>query len=282
MNITNPIYSLSININNCNAEIWCNDVILFEFKPLSTKNQGVSITIPVNQLILKQGEFEIKAKITPSFRRDTLTTSSFVHLQLSIKSKNNNKNSLKLLELKTPDATDAVDKKQLLNIKKPESLEGLPSYELLGLYKDKILPFKISGWTESASLLQQSPQSLLTQGYDFFKNLETIINKKSVPQFIKLNEDKNLLLKEALYLNQKQYETCKINDITLLIDDGYKLVPLEYNNVECVLMGKGRLMKLKRKNGLSAILLNNAKKGVSAEFDIKLHKKTATSEFSII
>ncbi|MDH7448219.1 hypothetical protein [Aquimarina sp. 2201CG14-23] len=279
MNITQPIYTLSINVNNCNAEIWCNDVILFEFKPLSTQNQGLSITIPINQLILKQSEFEIKAVITPSFRKETLLESSFVHLQLSVKSKTNNKNSFRLLELKTP---NAIDEENPLNIKDVKTLEGLPSYELLGVYKDKILPFEALGWTESVNLLKQNPQSLLTQGFKFFKNLETIINNKQIPQFIKLNEDKNRLLKETLYLTNEQHEKCKIEDITLLIDKGYKLIPIDFDNIEHVLMGRGRLLKLRRKNGLSLIVLNNPHKKSSAEFDIKLHKKTANSDFSII
>jgi len=279
--ITRPIYSININVNNCNAVVWCNDIILFEHKPLSTKSQGMAITLPINQLLLKQGEFEIRAEIGPSFRTDTLSESSFVQLQLFVKSNNTNK-SIRLLNLKTPDHTDARDKEKSSNLKDIGTLEGLQSYRLLGVYKDKILPFEVVGWSKSVNLLDQTPQSLLTKGFEFLKKIETIINNKGVSQFIELNEDKNKLLKETLYLSNREAEKCKINDIMLLIEDGYNMVPVDFSKIEYVLMGKGRLIKLRRKNGLSSIILNNPKKGLTAEFDIKLHKKTPTSGFSII
>ncbi len=282
MNIAQPIYFLSINIGNCNAEIWCNDIILFEFKPLSTGNQGIAITIPINPLILRQGEFEIRAEVTPPFRKEVLHKSSFVILELSIKSKLDSKVGTPLLKLKTPHPADAIKMKNPVKIEHIKTLENLNNYKLLGVYKDKILPYKETGWSKSVNLLEQNPQSLLIKGFEFFQNIETIINNKLVHQFLELNEDKNKLLKETLYLTNRQYQECKAGDITLLIDGGYKLVPIKFNDIEYIIMGRGRLVKLRRKNGLSLILLNNPQKRSTAEFDIKLHKKTATSGFSII
>lgn len=282
MNITQPIYFLSINIVNCNAEIWCNDVILFDFQPLSTNNQGIALTIPINHLILKQGEFEIRAAVKPSFRKEKLSKSSFVVLELSVKSNNSNNDGINLLRLKTPHPSDAIDKKEPIKINDIKTLENLKSYDLIGLYKDKLLPYDEIGWMQSANLLDKDPQNLLSKGYDFFKNIESIINNNLIHQFIELNEDKNRLIKETLYLTNKQYEKCKIDDVILLINGGYKLVPINFNDIEYVIMGKGRLLKLRRKNGLALILLNNPQKQSTAEFDIKLHKKTATSDFSII
>ncbi|WP_062059788.1 hypothetical protein [Aquimarina longa] len=283
MNLSQAAYTLSININNCHAEIWCNDVIIFEYKSVSTQKKNISISVPLNHVILKPCEFNIRATITPRFRQESFEKDSFVRLQLFVLDYlNPKKTKTKLFDLKTPESSDIPEKNTIELPSVTKGIEGLPYYEISGIFKDKILPFNEIGWINSVDLNEYDSKLLLMELFESYNTVYTMLVNKNAEAFLNMNAEKDNLMAVTYYLKSDEIKHHRNKIKNVIQNDELELIPFDISNIESVIMGKGNVAKLRRKNGLPLIIFNDPKNGGTIKLDLKFHKKNATSKFSII
>lgn len=282
MNISNPIYALAINSTNCQIEIRCNDVIVFEFKGKSTANKaGVSITVPINQFILRNGNFDIRGSILPIYGSKILEMTSYLRMKLVLFDANSPiKTRIELLDLKTPQKADnekADSENPIKNLKK------LPRYELYRNFKAEKLPFNEIGWFNSIDLSELSNQKLLKELYHFYQKIYSIINSGNINDFSRLVQNRDKILINTFYFNSIKAKGLIQEMVTYMNDKTLTLLPLPPINILKIdFMGNNKLLRLVRQNDLPIIIFYNPGSQRSVKLDFKFHKKTSTSEFSII
>jgi len=121
----------------------------------SSTLKGFSFSLPINHILLKSEDFNIRAIIKPAFKKVSLENSSFARIQLLLTDylKTPDK-SVKLLDLKTPEESDLQKEEESGEAipTKLKSLESLPYFELNTSFKDAVLPFNVVGWNQSVEI----------------------------------------------------------------------------------------------------------------------------------
>jgi len=280
MKLISPAYGININGVNCQFEITCNNVIIFEYKSKSSANKnGVSIGIPINHILLKNGEFNFGASILPTYGEEYLEESSSLNLELYMLDYIAPKKTfISLLKLRSPKRTDPEKPKNA----PIESLKGLPRYELFSKFIAKALPFNEKGWLNSIDLSKLSKQKLILESYNFYEKIYSIISNKSIGEYLSLVEGRDKILETTYYYGQEQILREKRSIKKLMEEPGLNLLPIRFEDVKIELMGNSKLVRLVRKNNLPLLMFYNPLNRKTVQLNLKLHKKTATSEFSII
>jgi hypothetical protein len=257
MKLIKPAYIVSVSSINCKIEVWCNDVIIFDYKSKSSaKGTRMSISIPINHVLLQNQEFDIRAIILPAHGKDTLESSSAAQIGLYLLDYVAPKETeIKLLSLVTPNTQETnPKKKQDVSI---NNLSNLPKYELSGMFKAEGLPFEVNGWINSINLSEIGTQTLLTNTYKFYKRLFDIIARKDTETYFQLTNERDILLSKVYYKNQKKIEVDNSQFLTVLNEAGLEVLPFTFKDIDIQIMGKGKLVRLIRKNGFPALSLYN-------------------------
>ncbi len=274
-----PTYLISLNLVNCQIEVKCNDIHLFEYKSKSSAmGNGISISLPINHLLLKNEAFTIKAKVLPVHGKDILERSSLAKFEISMLDYVAPKKTIvKLFEIATPD--QSTENSEI----KPEiDLEGLPFYELIGGSVAKVLPFSLKGWQDSADLTKIDAQKLLLDSFNFYKKIQSLIDQKKVNDYIELTAEQDDLLQKAYYYGPSQIARERQQVEEIFNDSGLSVIPFSFKDVELEIMGKdNQLLRLKRRNGQPVLLLYDPLKK-TVKLDVKLHKTTLNTPLSVI
>lgn len=267
-----PGYFISLVIVDCNAEIWCNNIRIF--KHITKKSKDVmSITIPINSFLLSNGWMDLDVKIFPPYKSKVLTDISSVNLKLILLDYLAPKETeLALIKLNTPEKSSIAKK----------SIQGLPYFELKGGFEIEMLPFQNIGWSKSLDLRKHDQTNLFINVFKFYQKIHSIIKTRDLNSFLELNKEKSELIFNSYYMNNRDKEISKEDLIELFNDTSLELLPLNMKDVVPVIMAEGKLINLVRKNGLSAIFLNDPKGAGEVELEFTLHKKNENSDFSII
>ncbi|WP_299248354.1 hypothetical protein [uncultured Aquimarina sp.] len=279
-NFINPTYVISVNTVNCQLELKCNGIHLFEYKSKSSANgNGISISLPINHLLLKNKDFSITAKVLPVHSKDSLERTSIARFQILMLDYIAPKKTMtKLFEISTPDQTTKNSE-----IKPKIDLEGLPFYQLLGESSAKILPFQLDGWSNSIDLSSISLQKLLMDTFNFYQKVQSIINKKNIERYLEITTEQDQLLQTAYYYGPNEIKKERQMVEEIFNEVGLNVIPFNFHDLEMELMGKdNQLVRLKRKNGLPVLSLYNPLNQKTVKLDIKLHKKTINAPLSII
>lgn len=282
MKLINPAYGLNISSTNCQIEIRCNDVVIFEYKSKSSaKKNGISLSMPLNHVLLKNGEFDIRGIVLPVHGADTLEDSSTLSLELYLMDYVAPKETLiSLIKLETPSKSGL---KNMINPLNPvTSLSGLPKYELYSKFKAEMLPFNEEGWLNSEDLSKLSHQNLLMNTYNFYQKIHTIISNKNVNSYHDLVNDRDQIIELTYYYGPEKIKLEKQEINNLVQEPGLNLLPINFENVKIELMGNNKLVRLMKKNNLPVLMFYNPINRKTVHLNFKLHKKTATSDFSII
>jgi len=275
-----PAYIISINSVNCQLELKCNGIHLFEYKGKSSANgNGISIAIPINHLLLKNEKFNVNAKILPVHGKNSLERSSVARFQIQMLDYTAPKKTIvTLYETKTPD--QATENSEI----RPEiDLEGLPFYELTGGATSEILSFDIKGWTNSVDLSTINSRKLLSDTFNSYKDIQSIVDLKNIDKYLEVKAEQDQLLKTAYYYTRKEINREKQQVEEIFNETGLNIIPFNFEDVEIELMGKdNQLVRLKRRNGLPVLMLYNPFNKKTVKLDIKLHKKNINAPLSII
>ncbi|WP_298541131.1 hypothetical protein [uncultured Aquimarina sp.] len=282
MKLINPAYGLNISSVNCQIEIRCNDVIIFEYKGKnSAKKNGISLSMPINHVLLKNGDFDIRGTVLPIFDSETLEDSSSLSLELYLMDYVAPKQTLvSLLKLTTP------SKSELNNENTPsqplKSLEGLPKYEIYSKFKAEALPFEEEGWLGSSDLSKLSYQSLLVKTYNFYRKIHTTISNKEVDLYNDITYERDKIIEKVYYYGPEKIKKEKQEIKDLVQEPGLNLLPIKFDDLKLELMGNDKLVRLIRKNNLPVLMFYNPLNRKTVQLNFKLHKKTNSSELSII
>ncbi len=275
-----PAYVISINSVNCQIELKCNGIHLFEYKSKSSASgNGISISIPINHLLLKNKKFNVNAKILPAHGKNALERSSIARFQIQMLDYTAPKKTMvTLYETKTPDQDTENSE-----VKPEIDLEGLPFYELIGGATSEILPFDMKGWTNSVDLSSINTQKLLSDAFSFYKDIQSIIDQKDINRYLEVKQEQDQLLKTAYYYTRKEIDREKQQVLAIFNETGLNVLPFNFEDVEIELMGKdNQLVRLKRLNNIPVLMLYNPLNKKTVKLDIKLHKKNINTPLSII
>ncbi len=275
-----PAYIISMNAINCQLEVKCNGINVFEYKSkASAKGGGMSISVPINHLLLENKKFDIVATVLPAHNKKALEITSYAKIEiLMLDYIAPTKTSIKLFQTETPDqSTDNP------NISPKIPIKGLPLYKLKAFSSAEILPFKLIGWQKSISLIDYNSQSLLLDAFNYYQKIESIINQKNANKFMEITSERDKILETTYYYGAKEIERERLMLREIFNESGLNVIPFSLRDIEIEFMGKdSQLIRLKRRNGLPVLMLYNPLNQKTVKLDIKLHKKNLNSPLSII
>ncbi|GAA0719142.1 hypothetical protein GCM10009430_17860 [Aquimarina litoralis] len=280
LNFIKPTYAIQVSLVGCQLEVKCNDTHVFEYKSKSSqKGNGLSITVPINHLLLKNDVFTITAKVLPVHGKDTLKRSAYAQIQIvMLDYVAPNETNTALFTTETPSQTTENDE-----IKPKIDLEGLPFYILKAGATASILPYSLTGWMDSIDFSSLNRQKLLTDTYHFYKKVINYIDQKDIVSFSKITQEQNTLLEIAYYYGSREIKREKQQLENIFNETGLQVVPFNFEDIEMEFMGtNNQLLRLKRRNGFPILMLYNPINQKTIKLDLKLQKKTLEAPLSII
>ena len=262
-------YRIYTRLNECQAELYVDDVLAFSFMGEITTTGRTAVDVLINPFLLKSGKHSICLKMYPQHGKSTLSQDSYGEIRNYFMNVENYDQETDLFTLETPNG----DKTNLKN---------LPYFEL----KSELiveLPFKIEGWSNSVNLKEEMENKIdvkkqLLESYD---NLRQIIKKRDTEEFTKLIQEREDILGIAFYSSAKD----KINDLqemlNIIKNPNYELQPYPQNPV-LVIHANGKLASFLTVDREGIIELINHKDENTITFDFKFHKKSKNGKFTII
>ncbi|WP_054851309.1 hypothetical protein [Olleya sp. ITB9] len=268
-----PYYSIYRRMG-CAGEIYVNDVPLTFHSGITTSgSKTVTGDIPINHLLLESGSYKVTGIMLPRHKMKTLTKDEYMSLDFYIAEGDTSK-------------LQETRKKFHPRIKQPwNGLSEKIEYPIFKITTEinVNLPFVLNGWQNSINLKTIKEKDLFNEVLKFYYQLHGVLASHNASKFLDLSKDKMELQEKAFYFTKKS-KADFLNGATSLFSQKLELLPLNSTNLKLQIMGYGKLVRLVRLDGSSALQYKIADPEINdtVKFDIKLHMKTLNKGLSII
>jgi hypothetical protein len=276
-NIKKPYYELYPNLNSSGI-ILVDDVPVFNFLGEDTIDGMLDGNVPINHVLLQSGKHTVSVKMLPRFKQKTLTENEGVTIKFNLCDFDNWKETKHSFfpELKSPDSYFDKDNKITSKIK------GLPTFK----FKTEIeveLPFVLDGWQNSVDLSKQDMDSLFRDTLTYYRQIHAILKEHNAIKFLEISKEKEALQTQAFYFDKTRKEEIR-QSIINLFSRNLEVVPLIESDLKLEIMGYGKLVRLIKKDGSSALQFKKIEENVEKkiELEVKLHMRSLDKGLSII
>ncbi len=275
--INKPYYELFPSLNT-SAIIFVDDVPVFSFLGEET-NEGIyDGTVPINHILLQSGVHEVVGKLYPRFGHKTLTENDGINIKFNVSDFDNWKETKQSFfpELNSPDAYFNADKKIT------SAINGLPTFEIKTEIKTE-LPYILNGWQKSINLKTYDKTILKNKVYEYYIQIHAILASGNASKYLEISKEKEELQTQAFYFDENKKQEIR-KSIVDLFARNLELLPINENELIVELMGYGKLVRLTRLDGSSALQFKKIEleKEKKIELEIKLHMRTLEKGFTII
>ncbi len=278
-----PYYSIYVYELSA-GEIWVNDVPLVRWVGLQTADGDYIGEIPINQVVLENGEYELECKLLPRYGNKLLGNSSsydLYNIAFQCREVNVLKSSIVFHpEIDTPSSGNwDENKKKFIS----DVFNDLPVYISKTKFKITELPFVLDGWQNSVDLSKIKEKVLFQDVLDYYRQIHAIMAAHNATKFLEISEEKMKLQEQAFYFTEERKKSFRAGAISLF---SQKLAPLPLvpSNLKLQIMGYGRLVRLLQLDGSAALQYASPKpeEQSNIELDVKLHMRSQEKGFSII
>lgn len=269
-NFEKPLYSIYPRIY-CSGTILINDVPVVDWYGDETKEGGFGGDTMINQAILESGKYQVVGKMFPRDGHKTISNEDLMAIEFFCAEKSNWKNSRFQFSPKLESHWDGLS-------------DGInyPYFEIQTEIEVTV-PYKIKGWKDSLDLKDIEEKQLFQEVYKSYQKIHSVLKNHDVAEFLKLSSDKIAVQEEALYFDEMRKQSFSEGANELF---GQKLDVLDLNDKDLKLeiIGNGKLVRLMRFDGSHPLQFKSPdlEKQSNIEIEIKLHKKSDKTGFSII
>ncbi len=278
-----PYYSIYVYELSA-GEIWVNDVPLLNWKGPQTTDGVYNGNIPINQVVLQNGVYELKCILKPHYGQkklvNTIESSVYTigfrcrHVD-NIKSGINVNGDVYIMERPyQKSSSDYNWKDPLINLEVYVDVTKLTITEL---------PFVLDGWQNSVDLSKIKEKVLFQEVLDYYRQIHAIMAAHNATKFLELSEEKMKLQEQAFYFTEERKKSFRAGAISLF---SQKLAPLPLvpSNLKLQIMGYGKLVRLLQLDGSAALQYASPKPAEQSniELDVKLHMRSQDKGLSVI
>lgn len=256
-NFKKPYFQVNFNASICNFEVYINDM------PAFVHHEGGSIysQVPINHLICKSGEQDIRIRILPLKKETLLKPDGRVKIKIEV------------YDSGLPDQIS-----QVLNYETPDlSKNQFPMIEHTGKFEAKV-PYTLAGWYSSIDLNQK--EALLTAAKQFYEKIYTLIKEDRQAGFIQLQSIKMNEIDQAFYISGAD-NASEWNDVIGRVKDAEMVLQDFPPTLRSTLYGNGKVLNLVRPDGQPVLYFKNDQ-NEEFSFPLFIHKRTGAADFEII
>lgn len=265
------------------GEIWVNDVPLVNWKGEQTENGVFNGEIPINQVVLENGIFQLECRLMPRSNNKFLDLSKSLDIYtIGFKKRevNNAKTNIDInQEIENPYSKWDEQRGRMVN----KTFSGLPIYVAKTSFEVTDLPFTLNGWQKSIDLSKLKEKDLLADVLRYYRQIHSVMASHNVSKFLELSKEKMKLQEEAFYFTEERKKSFR-EAAAQLFNQKLELLPLNATDLKLQIMGYGKLVRLVRLDGSAALQYKspNPNKQANIEFDIKLHMRNKEKGLTII
>lgn len=265
------------------GEIWVNDVPLVNWKGTQTENGIFNGEIPINQVVLENGTFQLECRLMPRSNNKLLDLSKSPDIY-TIGFKKREVNNVKTKvdinqDIENPYSKWDEQKKRMIN----KTFAGLPIYIAKTSFEITDLPFVLDGWQDSIDLSKLKEKDLLADVLRYYRQIHSVMASHNVSKFLEISKEKLELQEKAFYFSDERKKSFRESAMKLF-NQKLEILPLKLSELKLQIMGYGKLVRLVRLDGSAALQYKSPdiEKQSNVEFDIKLHMRNKEKGLTII
>ena len=254
-------YMIEFKAGACLFDIKLNDVSVFSLN----MDKFISMTLPVNNLILESGVQQLSATVLPLLGEIALDDN--VSFGMTVKLHNDTGTSLQHVE-------------DILTYTIPENTKEnpLPVVEYHTTFNASV-PYKITAWQNSVDLRDfPDLRNMLDR---ICKTIEHLVNTKQYDRFVDMLSEREDNVSIAMYFTPEE----KKGRMQRLVDDfksGFTMVPFSLDEAIIVYYAQGKVITLVKSDLESAFRFVNTETGEELNLEMRFHLKRGSTELSII
>lgn len=254
-----PFYSVNFNARMCNMKISINGIPLINMEV----DGQCSTRYPFNNLILKSGLVSVKYEIRPLKGELQLHKRAYLSCEVELFD----------LDLEhEPMATMAS------YATPPQGEIALPYLVHEEAFRVDV-PYSLTGWTQSTKLDQLKDQ-LRPMVFMKYNSIIAMMRNHHFPQYENTFRERANILGTCFYLSEEE-KLGRLKEIEQDITNCTEIVSLSSKD-DLELAAEGRLVRLIKADGESALRVKNDATGEEIMIELWLHMKPGSSELTII
>lgn len=255
-----PFYSVNFNARMCHMKISVNDIPLFN---MDVDGQ-CSTRYPFNNILLESGLANIKYETRPLKGEMQLHKNAYLSCEV---------------ELYDMDATNYEPISTMASYETPKQ-EGavIPYFVHEDAFQVKV-PYSLVGWKQSIKLDRFKDQ-LRPMVFMKYNSIISLMRNHSFSQYENAFRERENIMGTCYYMSEYEKQD-RMDDVKNLIMNCSEIVPLSSSdNLE--LAADGRLVRLVKLDGESALRIRSAETGEETMLELWLHAKPGSTELTII
>jgi len=236
-----PSHHAEVNSSACSFQLLINDMPAVSHY----KQGGLSISMPINPLILKSGKQTYTLRLYPGYYKEdkelkqvkTLVKETKLNLTISVKHWNDsNKSSKDIFVFTLPSKENKEGFKEF-------DFAGQTYYEFKGVF-DATVPYELQGWSDGEKLDTKKISDLEDEVISAYTKLGNDMAKKDVDAEYKFAKTRTAEMAVAMYLDKNAVEASYQEDIEEYSSKDFAIQPLE--NYKMTMYGDGKVVALER------------------------------------
>ena len=220
--INKPFYEAEIKTSGCAVELLINDVLCFSHY----EEGGMAVDWPINEFILESGRqlFSIRAICYKG--EEKINDNALLSLKIFVRDAFFNEAPRQL-----------VFELPFINFK-----EKTAQHYTYGLFFEAKVPYKLEGWKNSRSLVQEDTDKLLRELSVWYNRFFEIFINEDETEYLKITKNRFDELSEVFYLDKASKESNKSRMFSSIHSSVKKV---SFNKYRLHFYGNGKLVGLK-------------------------------------
>ncbi len=272
--IEKPYYTIYPSIY-CSGVIYVNDVPAFTWfgKENTEGDGGYGGAIPINNLVLESGKYQVRGKMFPRYGNKSLTEEEYMSIEfykasaVPEKWKSSRVEYIPKLESPWNGLSDGINH---------------PYFEI-ATEIEVTLPFVLDGWQKSVELTTIDKKILFKEVLKYYQQIHAVLKTHNAAKFLELSKEKMQLQEQAFYFTNERKKDFREGALKLF-NQKLELLPLVASELTLEIIGHGKLVRLMRTDGTEPLQFKSPKplEQSNIELEVKLHKRSEEKGFSII
>lgn len=255
-----PFYSVNFNARTCHMKISINGIPLFN---MDVEGQ-CSTVYPFNNLLLESGKVVVTYEARPLKGEVQLHKNAYLSC---------------VVELYDMDSTNYEPISTMASYETPPQEDAVMPYLL---HEDSFqvnVPYSLTGWKQSIKLDQFDDQ-LRPMVFMKYNSIIGMMRNRNFTQYEAAFREREDIMATCFYMSEAEKQG-RMEDVKDLITYCGEIVPLSSTD-RIELAAGGRLVRLVKTDGESALRLRNEESGEETMIELWLHMKSGSRELTII
>ena len=255
-----PVYSVNFNARTCHMKISINGIPLFN---MEVEGQ-CSTRYPFNNLLLESGRATVTYEARPLKGEMQLHDNAYLSC---------------VVELYDMDSTNYEPISTMVSYETPPRENAVIPYFL---HEDSFLvnmPYSLTGWKQSIKLDRFKDQ-LRPMVFMKYNSIIGMMRNRNFTQYEAAFREREDIMATCFYMSEVEKQM-RMDEVKDLITYCSEIVPLSSTD-QLELAADGRLVRLVKTDGESALRIRNEEAGEETMIELWLHMKSGGSELTII